>query len=276
MRIYGLDFTSAPRSTKPITCSVCNFDGAVLTVTGFCDIISFEEFDRFLNHDGPWVAGIDFPFGQPRKLIENLVWPNYWEGYVDYVGRMSKEKFEESLRNYSDPESGKRRLLRETDRRAGSRSPMQLDFTPVGKMFFRGAPHLLKCCASILPCQPRSDDRIVLETYPALVARRWLGNDSYKSDQRGKQTPKQREMRSKIINNLHSRLTEFYGLDIRLSHQDIHVMLDDPSADYLDAVLCAVQTAWAYAHRVEGYGIPDAADCLEGWIVDPEVLKNKT
>ena len=198
MRIYGLDFTSAPRSTKPITYSVCDFDGAVLTVTRLRDIRSFEEFDQFLNHDGPWVAGIDFPFGQPRKLIENLVWPNYWEGYVDYIGRMSKETFEESLRNYRDPESGKRRLFRETDRRAGSRSPMQLDFTPVGKMFFRGAPRLLKCCASILPCQPRSDDRIILETYPALVARRWLGNESYKSDQKGKQTPRQREIRQTV------------------------------------------------------------------------------
>lgn len=272
MRIYGVDFTSAPRPTKPIACSVCDFNGAVLTLTGFCNINSFGEFEEFLSHDGPWIAGIDFPFGQPRKLVENLAWPDCWKGYVEYVGRMGKEKFEVSLRNYRDPESGKRRLLRETDRKAGARSPMQLDFTPVGKMFFRGAPYLLKCCASILPCCPRSDDRIVLETYPALAARVFVGKQSYKSDLKGKQVPKQLEMRSRIISNLHPLLTEFYGLDICLSQQDIYMMSDDPSADYLDAALCAVQTAWAYVHRAEGYGIPDAADSLEGWIVDPSIL----
>lgn len=272
MRIYGVDFTSAPRPAKPIVCSVCDFDRAVLTVTGFCNIYSFAEFDGFLSHDGPWIAGIDFPFGQPRKLVEYLAWPSCWEGYVEHVRRMGKETFEESLQSYRDPESGRRRLLRETDRRAGSRSPMQLHFTPVGKMFFTGAPHLLKCGASILPCWPRSANRIILEAYPALVARAFIGKQSYKSDLKGEQTPRQLEMRSRIISNLHRRLTEFYGLDICLSHQHMKMLLDDPSADYLDAALCAVQTAWAYVRRADGYGIPPAADSLEGWIVDPSVL----
>jgi hypothetical protein len=111
-----------------------------------------------------------------------------------------------------------------------------------------------------------------LETYPALAARVFIGKQSYKSDLKGKQVPKQLEMRSRIINNLRHRLTEFYGVDMYLSQQHIHMILDDPSADYLDAALCAVQTAWAYVHRVEGYGIPDGTDSLEGWIVDPNVL----
>jgi hypothetical protein len=43
----------------------------------------------------------------------------------------------------------------------------------------------------------------------------------------------------------------------------------DPSGDKLDAVLCAVQTAWACSQA--DYGIP--AECLpaEGWIVDPDM-----
>ena len=47
-------------------------------------------------------------------------------------------------------------------------------------------------------------------------------------------------------------------------------MIDDGSADRLDAVLCAVEAAWALRRHDGGhprYGLPDAIDPLEGWIV---------
>ena len=41
-------------------------------------LTSFEEFERFLAQPGPWLAGFDFPFGQPRPLITHLHWPRRW------------------------------------------------------------------------------------------------------------------------------------------------------------------------------------------------------
>ncbi len=46
-------------------------------------------------------------------------------------------------------------------------------------------------------------------------------------------------------------------------------LVGDPTADLLDAVLAAVQAAWAWGRRAHGYGIPPEADPAEGWIVDP-------
>ncbi|MES9967114.1 MAG: hypothetical protein ABW074_07580, partial [Sedimenticola sp.] len=46
-------------------------------------------------------------------------------------------------------------------------------------------------------------------------------------------------------------------------------LVDDPKGDGLDALLCAVQAAWAWSRRDRGYGIPDDVDRLEGWITDP-------
>jgi hypothetical protein len=43
-------------------------------------------------------------------------------------------------------------------------------------------------------------------------------------------------------------------------------------ADNLDAVLCAIQAAWAYTQRDEGYGIPVECSKDEGWIVSQETL----
>ena len=42
-------------------------------------------------------------------------------------------------------------------------------------------------------------------------------------------------------------------------------LIADGSGDLLDAVICAVQAAWAA--RQPGYGIPASAPAGEGWIV---------
>jgi hypothetical protein len=47
------------------------------------------------------------------------------------------------------------------------------------------------------------------------------------------------------------------------------ILIREPMADNLDAVLCAIQAAWAYTQRDEGYGIPAGCNKDEGWIVDP-------
>jgi hypothetical protein len=68
MKIYGVDFTSVPSSKKPITWAQCDLDGELLRLTTFGTLTSFDAFEKFLVQPGPWVAGLDFPFGQPRSL----------------------------------------------------------------------------------------------------------------------------------------------------------------------------------------------------------------
>ena len=43
------------------------------------------------------------------------------------------------------------------------------------------------------------------------------------------------------------------------------------TADQLDALLCAIQTAWAATQP--SHGRPPYADRLEDWIVDPVLLR---
>lgn len=38
-------------------------------------LVSFQDFEAFLHADGPWLTALDFPLGQPRKLLANLDWP---------------------------------------------------------------------------------------------------------------------------------------------------------------------------------------------------------
>ena len=43
--------------------------------------------------------------------------------------------------------------------------------------------------------------------------------------------------------------------------------LHDGSGDMLDAIACAMLAAWAAGLAEPGYGLPDAVDPIEGWIV---------
>lgn len=270
MRIYGLDFTSSPVRRKPITCARCELRDAVLTVENCLTMPSFAEFEAFLDSDGSWLAAFDFPFGLPRKLIANLGWPRNWQDYMSIVASMSKTTFEATLLSYrATRSSGDKLHLRVTDQLAGAISPMMLHRVPVGKMFFQGATRLYHSPVSILPCRHMSDSRIAVEGYPALVARKFIGKRSYKSDMHSQQTIEREMVRREIVKGLRSeQLQEWYGLSVEMSNDVEGLLIEDAMGDMLDAVLCAVQAGWTYIQRERGYGIPAECDRDEGWIVD--------
>lgn len=271
MNIYGLDFTSAPSRRKPITCAACELEKTTLLIKTLLKLTTFEDFETFLRTEGPWLAALDFPFGQPRKLITNLGWPETWEGYMHLISSMSKQTFEQTIQNYQENRPpGDKLHLRATDTLAGAISPMMLHRVPVGKMFFQGATRLFASEVSILPCRPTGDGRIVVEGYPALVARKLIGKCSYKSDERGKQTIDRAMARREIVDGLCSgKLVKGYGLAVLMTDEMAERLVEDAMGDVLDAVLCAVQAGWAYLERENGYGVPVECDGGEGWIVDP-------
>jgi len=271
MNIYGFDFTSAPGPRKPITCAVCELLESTLQLHACVKLLNFAEFEAFLNRAGPWLAALDFPFGQPGKLIARLGWPETWEGYVQLMAAMGKHSFEHALTQYcASRPPGDKHHSRVTDVRAASCSPMMLHRVPVAKMFFQGAPRLLSSGVNILPTRPTNDNRVVVEGYPALVARRWISRSSYKSDERSQQTAAKAAARQAILRGLCSlELLDYYGCALAIPAALLGELIADPMADSLDALLCAVQAAWAHSQRDNGYGIPPHCDPLEGWIVDP-------
>jgi hypothetical protein len=272
MKVYGIDFTSAPSRRKPITCAKCTIENGFLHLDDLKNLETFDQFDQFLANGIEWIAGMDFPFGQPKELISNLEWPLSWEGYVRKISEMSKQNFEDTLKEYRQTRiKGDKHHLRYTDKIAKSCSPMMLHGVPVGKMFFQAAPRLLKSGVSILPCHKNGSQRIVVEAYPKLVAKKLNIKPQYKNDTKKKQTPQLRKARQEIVDKLKSGcIRPCYGFDVVLKEDFATKIIDDPSGDYLDALLCAIQAGWANERRERGYGIPEGFE-LEGWIVDPEL-----
>lgn len=272
MRIYGVDFTSAPGSRKPITLIACTMEQDVLSLESYQELADFTAFEDFLRLPGPWLAALDFPFGLPRKLLINLAWPLEWSAYVERIAGLGKARFEQTLTSYRQTRAaGDKHHLRTTDRLAGACSPMMLHRVPVAKMFFQGSTRLLSSHASILPVRPTTDARIILEGYPSLVARAFIGRQSYKSDERVHQTEEKLFARQRLLDALCSpALSLVYGLYLNVSPEACQWLVSDPAADYLDALLCAIQAAWA--SKQSDYGIPANCDRAEGWIIDAHLL----
>ena len=273
MKIYGLDFTSAPGRKKPLIALGCRLEGGSLRIEGSQTLTDFDGFEGFLRTPGPWVCGMDFPFGQPRSLIEALGWPAGWEGYVGEVGRLPKDEFEDRIRaDMATRPPGSKWRYRLADRRSHSSSAMMLFRVPVGKMFYQGAPRLLASGVHVEPCRRNEDARVAVEAYPAVVARRFLGRTAYKRDA-VPDTPERRSARKTLLAGLESRgLQKIYGFTVEIDDPWKREFVADPSADALDSLLCAVQAAWAYSRRGDAYGVPPECDTDEGWIADPALL----
>ena len=266
MKIYGIDFTSRPKRRKPITCLACDLEGDRLTAGSLLEWPTFEGFEAALGLPGPWIAGVDSPFGQARKFIETIGWPMTWQDYVDHVSTMSRAEFRKALDDYrAKRPPGDKEHRRLTDIAAGSISPQKLYGTPVGLMFYEAAPRLRKANVTIPRMQDGDPNRIVVEAYPGVLARHFIGRRSYKQDTKKKQTKNQHIARRDLHNILSSgQLRATYGLTLDAPQ----TLADDPTGDQLDALLCAIQAAWAWRNKDQNYGAADPIDPLEGWIAD--------
>jgi hypothetical protein len=273
VKIYGLDFTSAPGRRKPLIVLGCKLEDNSLRIENSETLTDFGGFEDFLRRPGPWLCGMDFPFGQPRSLVAALGWPEDWEGYVSKVGGLSKDEFEDAIRaDMATRPPGSKWRYRLADRRSHSSSAMMLFRVPVGKMFYQGAPRLLASGVRVEPCRRNGDHRVAVEAYPAVVARRFLGRTAYKRDA-VPDTPERRSARETLLAGLESEtLLEAYGFTLEMDDRWRKQFVGEPSADALDSLLCAVQAAWAYTKRDENYGVPQECDPDEGWILDPALL----
>jgi uncharacterized protein DUF429 len=265
LRIYGVDFTCAPRRAKPITAAAGLVIGKTLRIEGVERLGSFAKFEALLARPGPWIGGFDFPFSLPRELVRDLRWPAEWPQLVTHCAAMTRLELRAALDAYRETRApGKRYAHRATDYPAGSSSPMKLVNPPVALMFHEGAPRILAAGVHVPALASGDRSRVALEAYPGLLVRKHLGlRASYKSDTRSEHTRERRAVRAQVV----AALKRGKPLGVRLAIRPVleRAVLADGSGDLIDAVICAVQAAWAAARA--DYGIPAGAPAGEGWII---------
>lgn len=265
MRIVGVDFTSAPRRAKPIVVAHGRAQNYGVRLDAIETLTEFDAFENFLRRPGPWIGGFDFPFGLPLELIGDLLWPTDWKKLVAFCAMLSRRELRGILDGYrATRPAGRKYAHRTTDVPAESSSPMKLVNPPVALMFHEGAPRLAAARLHVPGLAQGDRTRVALEAYPGLLARS-ITRASYKNDARDKQTPERRAARRAIVAALEAGAPRL-GLRLACARPALRQrLIDDASGDTLDAVLCALQAAWAA--KQPNYGMPRRLPRSEGWIV---------
>ena len=269
MQLVGCDFSSSPSRRKPIVLALGVVQSGRVRLQSLQTFDALDDWGQWLTQPGPWVGGFDLPFGLPRELVETLGWPTAWAACMDHYAAQDRAQIRDQFAAFCNarPVGGKF-AHRTTDRPAGSSPSMKWVNPPVAWMMHAGVP-LLRRAGVCLPGLHEGDrSRVALEAYPGLLAREVLGNTSYKSDDKARQTPDRLLARRTLLGALERGQTR---LDLRLSasHALMERLADDASGDALDATLCLMQAAWAWQQHEAGhpqYGLPPF-DPLEGWIV---------
>jgi hypothetical protein len=268
MHLIGCDFSSSPTRRKPIVLASGQVLGTRVQLQGLKTFETLEAFGHWLTQPGEWVGGFDLPFGLPRELVETLGWPTDWSACMDHYATLSREQIRDQFAAFCNARPlGGKFAHRATDGPAGSSPSMKWVNPPVAYMMHAGVP-LLRRAGVHLPGLCDGDRRrVALEAYPGLLAREVLGNTSYKSDDKAKQTPERLLARRELLSALERGQTRL-GLRLVASHALMNRLTEDASGDALDATLCLMQAAWSEQQHAAGhpcYGLP-GCDPLEGWI----------
>jgi hypothetical protein len=271
--LIGCDFSSSPSKRKPVVLALGHAKAGRVHLQSLERFDTLSAFADWLQQPQAWVGGFDLPFGLPRELVETLNWPRDWLPCMQHYAALSRAEIRETFKAFCDarPVGGKF-AHRATDTPAGSSPSMKWVNPPVAYMLHAGVPLLIEAGVTLpglhAPAVLTDVPRIALEAYPGLLARELIGNTSYKSDDKAKQTPERLIARKQLLQTLEVGQTRL-GLRLKLTHAQHDTLVDDASGDSLDAVLCMVQAAWAQAQHAAGhgqYGLPEC-DPLEGWIV---------
>jgi hypothetical protein len=270
--LVGCDFSSSPTQRKPIVVALGSVKQGRVLLRELLRFPTLDAWANWLEQPLEWVGGFDLPFGLPRVLVETLDWPTEWLACMHHYASLSREEIRQEFRAFCDARPvGQKFAHRQTDGPAGSSPSMKWVNPPVAYMLHAGVPRLIATGVT-LPgmCVPAvaAYQRTALEAYPGLLARELIGHQSYKSDDKLKQTPERLIARKQLLQALELGQTRL-GLRLKLTHAQHDTLVADASGDCLDAVLCMVQAAWAFEQHLGGhacYGLP-VFDSLEGWIV---------
>ncbi|MFM7138426.1 MAG: DUF429 domain-containing protein [Planctomycetota bacterium] len=280
LTVFGVDFTSAPRPRKPITVAVgilASHGGRsqrpVYRLEVVRELDSFPAFEAFLREPGPWLAGFDLPFGQPRLLVLAEGWPVAWPELVARYCSLPRHDLRDRFRRWCDARPpGDKFAWRKADKPAGSSPAMRWANPLVAWIMHAGIGRML-AAGLAFPAHDhpptarrlrpgRGTARIALEAYPGFTARQ-VCRGSYKSDTSAMQTPARAANRRRILAAL---VAGTAGLEPRLELSATwrRKLAADGAGDLLDAAICGLQAA--HAALSPGYGLPADLDPLEGWI----------
>lgn len=241
-RVLGVDFSGARDAGNKIWIAEAHVTGDGIEIDsclrardlagGAVDrAAALRALTRHLAGRGHALAGLDFPFSLPRRLIPESRWEDFIAGFA------RRYPTPEAFRDHCTARGGGRELKRRTDIEA--RVPFSAYNLRLYRQTYWGIrevlhPLIAGDAARVIPIQTLVRDRPgIAEICPASILKREGLYLSYKG--RGAAP---REARASIVEQLIERRL------LRRPATPIHSrLLDDPGGDALDAVIAAIGAA---------------------------------
>ena len=265
--LLGVDFSSAPTRRKPITVAHGQREGAAVRLLGLEALPTLAAFEALLARPGPWLGAFDFPFGLPRAFVDELAPGADADALIAAVHARCPDRaaWRALIDAWASNRAPGRRLphrATDTAHPAASTSPLQTRYVPVGLMYYEGLVRMVAAGLTLPGLRKGDAARVAVEGYPGRLAWTLIGRRPYKNEP----TPDRLIARKDMLDALEQGRSPL-GLRLRLSHAQRDAIAADASGDWLDALLCLMQAAWA--EREPGHGVPAGVDAVEGWIVGP-------
>ena len=168
--------------------------------------------------------------------MEQLGWPLQWRDCIAHYAGLTRAEIRSTFAAFCDsrPVGGKF-AHRAFDQLAGASPSMKWVNPPVAYMLHAGLPLLLAAGVELPGLHAGDPSRVALEAYPGLLARELIGNRSYKSDDKGKQTPERLIARKDLLHALELGATRL-ALRLKLTNAQRDTLIQDASGDCLDSV----------------------------------------
>jgi len=264
-RLLGVDFTSVPSRRKPITVAEGRMAAGAIELHVLRACSDWPTFEALLREPGPWLGAFDFPFGLPRAFVKALDLGDDVAAVSAAVHARCATRMQ--FRSLVDGWGGGL-PHRATDLAlpAGRRStsPLQTRYVPVGFMWFEGLRRLIEAGVGLPGLTVGDPARQALEGYPGALAHSLIGRRSYKNQDADDRLSARRDLVDALVRGVADG--PLAGAPrLRLGQDLRHQLLHDAGGDWLDAVLCLIQSAWAAGRP--GMGLPRAPDPVEGWIL---------
>ena len=192
--LVGCDFSSSPSKRKPIVIALGSAKQGRVQLQELLRFETLDAWSQWLAKPADWVGGFDLPFGLPGECVGTLKWPTDWLAWVGHYASLSREEIREQFKAFCNARPvGQKFAHRQTDGPAGSSPSMKWVNPPVAFMMYAGVPRLIAAGVTLpgmyVPPVISGFQRIGLEAYPGFLARELIGNQSFKSDDKAKQTP---------------------------------------------------------------------------------------
>lgn len=245
MAIYGIDFSGALDAGRKIWISLAMMKGGVLEIRDCFQGFSLPDSGRklhdclpalveFITNHRNSIFGLDFPFGVPRAILENLGCENWRQFIFSFPNKFDDPH---DFRRKCKELAGNREAKRMTD--GDSHTPFSRYNLWIFKQTYHGIKEILNPLlqqgrACVIPMQEIINDQpLILEVCPrSTLVRENIAGKKYKG-----KTQDHRKNRRHILNCLKDK-------NVIIPHDDLsRLIIDDPGGDALDSVLAAY-TVW--------------------------------